>query len=250
MGCIALLTDFGLDDHYVGVLHAVLENRAPGIPRIDLGHGVPPGDLRAGAFLLRESWTYLPEDTVVLVVIDPGVGGPRKAVAVRCGSRHVVGPDNGILRAPGLPDEAVDLGRPEGISTTFHGRDLFAPAAARLAMGAGIDDLGIQLDPLFLVPSPLPDPVATTDGWDGEIIHVDHFGNLITNIPASDEIRCIRWREGSTSLRVESYGQAPEGEIVFLHSSSATIELGCREASAALKSGLKARDPIRALTLK
>jgi S-adenosylmethionine hydrolase len=139
MRSIVLLTDFGLSDHYVGVLHAVLERDAPGAARIDLGHELSAGDIWQACYLLRCSWPHLPPQAVVLAVVDPGVGTERRAVAVKVGDRRLVAPDNGLAGSIAPADEVVLLDRqrmelPEP-SHTFHGRDLFAPAAARLAGG-------------------------------------------------------------------------------------------------------------------
>ncbi len=186
---VVLLTDFGRSDTYAGVLHAVIEREAPGTPRVDLVHDIPPGDVWAACFHLRTAWPHLPPDAVVLVVVDPGVGTDRRAVAVQLERRWLVAPDNGLAAAIGSADRVIDLdaaamGLPEP-STTFHGRDLFAPAAARLARGDDPSMLGAE-GSTSLVPSPLPEPRHGPDGSiHGAVVHVDRFGNVITNVPAN-----------------------------------------------------------------
>ena len=242
---VALLSDFGLEDHYAGVLHAVLERDAPGVARVDLGHRVPFGDVWAGSFLLRSAWPHLPAASVVLAVIDPGVGTTRRAVAARLGERFLVAPDNGLATAVGVPDEAValdpvrmDLPTP---SPTFHGRDLFAPAAARVARGEPLFALGSPVEPGGLEGCPLPEPVATSVGWLTTILWVDRFGNLVTNLPASlvDDVAAVRLEAGRRLRRVETYGEADEGEAVALLGSSELLELAVNRGSAAEVLGLQ-----------
>ncbi len=246
---IVLLSDFGRDDHYTGVLHAVLMRDAPAAERLDLVHGVPRGDIWAGCFFLRAAWPYLPDAAVVLAVVDPGVGGARRPLAVRVGSRWLVAPDNGLAAACGPATaprtsravvvlEAARMGLPEP-SATFHGRDLFAPAAARLARGEPAAALGTATSPSTLCPCPLPEPVSTADRIRGAIIHVDIFGNLVTNlpadaVPASAVVTC-----GQPLRRVGSYGEGRRDEVVVLEGSSGYLELAvnCGSAAATLAVG-------------
>ena len=244
MSSIALLTDFGLRDHYVGVLHAVLDREAPGIPRIDLCHEVPPGDTATAAFFLRESWRWLEEETVVLVIVDPGVGSSRRAVVARVGERFIIAPDNGILCSAGRPDEAREIAVEGEISSTFHGRDLFAPAAARLALELSLENFGARVDPTTLQTSPLPEARKIPGGYSGKVIHVDRFGNLITNIPFSERMRRVSWEGGETSTGIRFYDEAPPGRVCFLSSSSAFVELAMRRESAADASGLRRGDVV------
>jgi S-adenosyl-L-methionine hydrolase (adenosine-forming) len=183
---ILFLSDFGLDDEYVGLCHAVMARVAPDARVIDLHHGIPPRDVTAGALTLAQSVGYAPDDSVYLAVVDPGVGTARRGIAVQAGPAMLVGPDNGVLslaaEALGGVRRAVALepGRvvPWPVSDTFHGRDVFAPAAARLATGAGPLDVGteIEIDTIseLLVGEPLVEDrrVATT------VIGVDRFGNV------------------------------------------------------------------------
>ena len=179
---ITLLTDFGAGSEYVGALHAVLAASCPGGERIDLAHDIPPGDVRLGALTLARLAPLLP-GAVHLAVVDPGVGGPRRAAAVRlAGGGALVGPDNGLLgpAAAALGAmEAVALHEPDpAIPSTFHGRDLFAPAAARLAAGAPLPELGVPFHPVGLLAPDLPAPRAAPGSLTAPIVAVDRFGNL------------------------------------------------------------------------
>jgi S-adenosylmethionine hydrolase len=245
-----LLTDFGHDDHYVGVLHAVLEREAPGVTRIDLGHGVKPGDIWDACFQLRCAWPHLPNDCVVMAVIDPGVGTDRRAVAVTLGSRSLVTPDNGIAAAVSGATAAVVLDwRRMGIeepSKTFHARDLFAPAAARLVRGMDAREFGDTIDVGSLLPCPLPDPVRSVSGLEGVIVHVDHFGNLVTNVRGSEATlsATATWRAGRTSRRVQTYGEARAEEVVLIEGSAGFLELAVNCGSAADATGLERGDTV------
>ena len=247
---IALLTDFGHADHYVGVLHAVIEREAPGAVRIDLGHGLQAGDIWDACFQLRCAWHHLPADCVVMAIVDPGVGTGRRAVAVTVGSRSLVAPDNGIAAAvPEASAAAILDWRCLGLdepSKTFHGRDLFAPAAARLASGADARDFGEEIDTNSLMKCPLPVPVITGSEIDGVILHVDGFGNLVTNVRA-DEIgrsATAAWRAGCTSRRVATYSEARPDEVVLIEGSAGYMELAVNCGSAAEATALERADAV------
>ena len=247
---IALLTDFGHADHYVGVLHAVIEREAPGAVRIDLGHGLRAGDIWDACFQLRCAWSHLPADCVVMAVVDPGVGTGRRAVAVAVGSRSLVAPDNGIASAIPTARAAVVLDwRRMGLaepSKTFHGRDLFAPAAARLACGADSRDFGEEIETNTLVTCPLPDPVITSPEINAVILHVDGFGNLVTNVRGEDlgNPTTASWGEGRASRRVATYGEAQADEVVLIEGSAGYLELAVNCGSAAEATGLERGDAV------
>lgn len=250
MNCVALLTDFGRVDHYAGVLHAVLARDAPGVDRLDLTHDVPAGDVWGACFRLRCAVDWLPFDAVVLAVVDPGVGTRRRSVVARVGRRWIVAPDNGLAGALGPADEAVELMADSmdlpAPSSTFHGRDLFAPAAARLARGDVARSLGAAVDPTGLEPSPLPDPEPTTIGCRGVVLHVDRFGNVVTNVSAGDLPAGSRVRAGDAvfDLWVRTYGEAPADEVVLLRGSSGLLELAVNQGSAAEVTGLDRGDAV------
>ncbi len=247
---VALLTDFGIEDHYVGVLHAVLEREAPGIVRIDLGHSLEAGDILGACFQLKCAWPHLPGDCVVMAIVDPGVGTNRRVVVVTIGSRSILAPDNGLANAIPGATSAIDLDwRNAGLtepSKTFHGRDLFAPAAARLANGGTARELGEEIALDSLVQCPLPAPVATAAGVEGVILHVDRFGNLVTNVHGADAPKIIAagWHAGQASRRVGTYGEAGPEEVVILEGSSGYLELAVNCGSAADATGLERGDSV------
>ncbi len=233
---ITLLTDFGLVDSYVGELKAALLSLVPGAMLIDITHEVSPGDLRAAQYLLARTWHRFPRGTVHLAVVDPGVGTERRAVAaVAAGAEgHAfVAPDNGLLSF--LPADAafVALAIPPTGSPTFHGRDVFAPAAARLALGVALTDLGSPIaDPCRV---PLPAPRADGRGWVGEVIHIDHFGTLVTNLPgaaAAPGGRMLVAGRDAGPLR-RTFADVARGTLVAYVGSGGTIEIAVREGSAA-----------------
>ncbi|MEL6444331.1 MAG: SAM-dependent chlorinase/fluorinase [Bacteroidota bacterium] len=251
---ITLLTDFGSQDGYVAAMKGVVLARAPGARLVDVSHEVAPQDVMAAAFVLRQAWPHFPPGTVHLVVVDPGVGTERRAVAARFGDHLVVGPDNGLFPlafAPSIvgdvasaqPDEAVVLDDPKMWRTaepsrTFHGRDLFAPAAAALASGAPLADLGSPLDALR--PMHWLQPQADAHGIQGWVLHLDRFGNAITNIPralveAHADGRAVKGYVGSTILRgiQPTYGAVAEGDPLLLYGSDGLLEVGVRGGSAA-----------------
>ena len=190
---ICFLTDFGLQDDFVGTCHGVIERIAPGTRVIDITHGIPPQAVMQGALVLASTLPYMPTG-VHLAVVDPGVGGVRRALALRDQEgRLFVGPDNGLLlpaaERAGIAD-VRELATPEyaleSISRTFHGRDLFAPAAAHLARGVPIEELGPPVDPEALVRLDLPQPVFRDGAVDATMLYVDSFGNIALNLTRAD----------------------------------------------------------------
>ena len=246
---VALLTDFGHADHYVGVLHAVLEREAPGVVRLDLGHDLDAGDIWAASFQLRCAWPHLPGGCVVVAVIDPGVGTSRRGVALAVGDRFLVAPDNGLATAIGPAAEVVTLDSHrmglEEPSATFHGRDLFAPAAARLAAGADLLSLGEEYVADSLLSCPLPAPVRAGSRIEGTILHVDRFGNLVTNVRAEDHTDVTTAAfVGRTARLVRAYADAQPDEVVLLEGSAGYLELAINCGSAADATSLERGDPV------
>lgn len=235
---ITLLTDFGTVDGWVGVMKGVLASLAPGVAVDDISHDLPPGDVAGAARALGRYWNRYPPGTVHLVVVDPGVGTPRRTLAVEGAGRMVVAPDNGV--ATPLLDStswrAVTLENPAYLgperSSTFHGRDIFAPAAAHLAVGVELGVLGRPVtDPLRLV---APLPTGRPGHARGVVVAVDRFGNLATNIPedwvaAGDRVRV----EGRTVSVVGTFGSVEPGELLALVNSDGVLEIAVREGSAA-----------------
>ena len=252
---LVLLSDFGLDDYYTGVLHAVLARDAAESDRIDLTHNVTPGDVWEGCYQLRCAWSYLPQQAVVLAVVDPTVGSRRRAVAVRIEHRWLVAPDNGLATAVGPATEAWALD-PQRIglpvpSETFHGRDVFAPAAARLARGESAVVLGTPTSPQEMQPCPLPEPRQGSRGLIGTILHVDRFGNLITNLWPSQVPKrgAICGGGHKVDRRVRAYCEAPENRVAFLAGSTGMLELVVNRGSAAEKLGLTRGDQVEVVTI-
>ena len=189
---ITLTTDYGLRDGYVAAVKGVILGVAPNATLVDVTHQIGPGDIRHGAIVLASVWSYFPPRTVHMVVVDPGVGTSRRLLAARFADRVFVGPDNGLITLVdrGWPREAMHVlenpvWRLEPVSATFHGRDIMAPAAARLALGAAIEESGPACDDPVLLP--IPESVRESNGdVRGAVMHVDHFGNLITNLTSGD----------------------------------------------------------------
>jgi S-adenosylmethionine hydrolase len=195
MAVVTFLSDYGLGDDFVGVCHGVIARIAPQVRVIDVTHGIARQDVRAGALVLRRALEYMPVG-VHLAVVDPGVGGPRRAVALRCGDgdRRLVGPDNGLLwlaaqRFDGVA-EAVDIGRSklrlEPVSASFHGRDVFAPVAAHLAAGTPLADAGEPLDPTTLVALQLPRAHVADHRVVAHVLHADVYGNVLLDATPED----------------------------------------------------------------
>jgi len=231
-GIVTLLTDFGLDDAYVGAMKGAILALYPKASIVDLSHGVRPFAMLQGAFLLDSAWRSFPAGTVHMAVVDPGVGTNRKAIAFKAADHFFVGPDNGVFTFLTEPiSETVELATPPEAAPTFHGRDLFGPVAARLAAGAAIAELGT---PCGQGPLRLPDAWASKVGeaWRAQALHCDHFGNVITNLPIRALAR-IKAINGMRVRTVETYEEAQPKELVALVGSSGRIEFALREGSAA-----------------
>jgi S-adenosylmethionine hydrolase len=247
---ISFLSDFGLADEFVGVVHGVLAKLAPDSRVIDVGHGTPPGDIKAAALSLTRAIQYLPEG-VALVVVDPGVGSERKALAVETDWGFFVGPDNGVLTPAvammGGASLMVSIDNPEARipspGETFHGRDVFAPAAALLASGeAAIQDLGPEVGPDQVQPLLLPLPEIDGNTVTGEGWWVDRFGNVETNI-GPDDLAGIGLAPGSTlTVRigasllsipwVAAYSDVEPGEPLVHVDSAGLIAIAVRDGAA------------------
>lgn len=241
---ITLLSDFGTADGYLAEVKGVLLSEAPGVSLHDLSHDIPPHDVDAARLAVARYWHRFPAGTVHLVVVDPGVGTGRAAIVVSSEGRFLVGPDNGVLSPallrPGAT--AVELAVPAGAAPTFHGRDVFAPAAAALARGASPASLG----PPFANPTirRTPEPVREADGWTrGEVIVVDRFGNAVTNLPG---VQVREVRVGNREVPVgRAYGVVEPGEPVALVGSSGLLEIAVRDGSASAALGLARGSVVR-----
>ncbi|OIO98681.1 MAG: hypothetical protein AUK03_00950 [Anaerolineae bacterium CG2_30_64_16] len=252
MTIITLTTDFGLADGYVGIMKGVILGIAPAARLIDLSHDILPQDVRGAAYVLARAAPYFPGGTVHLAVVDPGVGGERRPVLVQTERALYVGPDNGVfthaLAEPGARAWVLDrpafwLSEP---SRTFHGRDIFAPIAAHLAHGVLPDQVGQPIDdPVRLS---LAQPVRHADGHiSGQVMHVDRFGNLITDIPA-DWGETGRWTCRVAGQQIThvcaTYADGAPGALVALISSGNTLEVAVRDGNAARRLDVKAGEPV------
>ena len=241
--CITLTTDFGTRDGYVAALKGSLLRRAPEALLIDVSHEIEPGAIASGAFVLSQAAPYFPADTVHLIVVDPEVGSARRGLAAQIGAQRFVAPDNGLLTPfldqPALATRVHELTRAElwnpVVSPVFHGRDVFGPVAGHLAAGGALEDVGPPLDVGSLVRLPEP-PIHSEDGARvGVVVHVDRFGNLVTNLrPDPGEQGGARVEAaGRTLALVRIYADVAQGELTALVGSSGRIEVACRGGSAA-----------------
>ncbi len=231
-GIVTLLTDFGLDDAYVGAMKGAILTMHPKTTIIDLSHGVRPFAVLQGAFLLDSAWRSFPVGSVHVAIVDPGVGTDRKAIAFKAADHFFAGPDNGLFTFLTEPiSETVALATPPEAAPTFHGRDVFGPVAARLAAGTALAELG---RPQGQEPLRLPDAWASKVGeaWRAQVLHCDHFGNVITNLPIRALAR-IKVINGAPVRTVETYEEAHPNELVALVGSSGRIEFALRQGSAA-----------------
>jgi S-adenosylmethionine hydrolase len=237
---ITLLTDFGTSDSYVAEVKGVLLRGAPGAVLVDVSHAVPPGNISTAAYLLGRTWRHFPAGTVHLVVVDPGVGSTRRAVAVGREGHLFVAPDNGVLTPViGPGSEVWTLAEPEGASPTFHGRDLFAPAAARLATGATLADVGaLVLEPPVLLASPIPQYEGKK--VHGEVIHVDRYGNLVTTLTSAvvPPYAILVSEEMEIGPIRRTFSDVAKGELLAYWGSSGHLEVAVRDGSAARRLGI------------
>ncbi|MBI4377432.1 MAG: SAM-dependent chlorinase/fluorinase [Elusimicrobia bacterium] len=232
---IALLTDFGSRDSFVATMKGVILSLAPKAPIIDLCHEIPPQDLRAAAFQLRTAEPYFPPASLFVCVVDPGVGSRRKIIWGENGRHQFLAPDNGLLswlqrpirRWRSVENKGLFLPK---LSATFHGRDIFAPVAARLWLGLPPARLGPAMDrPIVL---PFPKVEATAKGVRGEILYIDRFGNAITNLSHADigDCRSVAFRGKSLGAPRSQYAQTERGRPLALFGSSGFLELSVRDS--------------------
>ncbi len=234
---IALFTDFGLQDPYLGQVHAVLAEQAHGIPVIDLFHAVPRFDIRAGAYLLPAYTQFFTQDTVFLCVVDPGVGGARAPVVVEADGRCYVGPDNGLFHILARRASRVECRqirwRPSRLSATFHARDLFAPVAATLARGA--------------LPDMVPGTLASPSGsWPDDLPHIlycDHYGNAITGLRAAEVSRKAKLQVHRHVLSyARTFSEVPQGQAFWYENANGLVEIAVNQGRAQQVLGLALGD--------
>jgi S-adenosyl-L-methionine hydrolase (adenosine-forming) len=235
---VTLLSDFGSQDVYVGVMKGVIAQINSTLTIIDLTHQVPPQNIAAGRFHLINAYPYFPKGTVHIAVVDPGVGSERRAIAIQLQDGFLVGPDNGLFS--GILDQhgaiaAVELTnsnywRTSEPSATFHGRDIFAPVGAHLASGIPLEELGTAIDLTSLKQMPLADCTRTEGAIAGTIQHIDHFGNLITNIPGR-EVAGKNWSVAIAEFTIpgkQTYADSPPGNLLALVGSHGWVEIAIK----------------------
>ena len=261
---VALLTDFGLEDIYVGVMKGVISNIFPDSQVVDITHAIRPQSVREGAFALMNSYHYFPKGTTFCVVVDPGVGSTRLPIAVKTDDYQFIAPDNGVLSyALSMADneyEVVSLENPEyqleQVSNTFHGRDIFSPAAAYIARGdVSLSEFGEQLEKIFMFP--MPQMEYDQHRLIGEVMHLDHFGNIITSIGRfkwhnENELKLdALWNKNVPPMMIQSqkaqitihsqtihgishaYHEASRGGILAQIDSNGFLEIGANQDDAA-----------------
>ena len=252
-GVVTLLTDFGLDDAYVGTLRGVLLGINPRARLVDLTHTVPPQDVRRASRLLESAWRFFPPGTVHLAVVDPGVGTARRPIAVRAGGHCFVGPDNGLLGfcfdVPGARGVVLTERRyhRRPVSRTFQGRDIFAPVAAHCSRGVRLAALGPPLrSPVRLLRS---EPRRRGARVDGEVVLVDRFGNLLTNLrgsalPGPADRGVLRIGGARVRGLAGTYAARPRGALGAVVDSTGQVEVFVREGSARQRLGLEPGAPV------
>jgi S-adenosylmethionine hydrolase len=259
---ITFLTDFGLRDDFVGVCRGVIKRIAPEAQILDLSHGIGPQAVREGALMLARAIPYLPEG-IHLAVVDPGVGGDRRAIAIRTADgRHFVGPDNGLLSLA-APSEAVEavcsLTNPryhlQPVSRTFHARDIFAPAAAHLANGVALGELGDEVDPVTLVRVVLPKPEVSRDALRATVLAIDRFGNLELNLSREhvdafgvrpgDRVELMFALDPYYAVVAETYVDARRGELLLYEDSYGAFSIAISGGDAAGLTGAVPGDSVR-----
>ena len=261
MSVITLMTDFGIKDGTVGVMKGVIWGICPTAQISDLSHMIQAQNIREAAYIFARSVPYFPKGSIHVVVVDPGVGTNRRPMAAQIGDWFYVGPDNGTVTGlleraeqSGWKSEFVELNRKEywlkDISHTFHGRDIFSPVAAHLANDVSLHELGTPFnDPVWLQ---LPKPEKTKAGWRGEVTHIDHFGNIATNIriehlgDALGQKENIVVRLDGIEIKgmVNTFGERSVGETIALIGSTGNLGIAVVNGNAAAKLGVKLGDVI------
>ena len=255
MSVITITTDFGQKDGFVGTMKGVIWKICPAVQIADITHEVPPQDIFTGAMALWRAVPFFPAGSIHIAVVDPGVGTHRRPMAACLGDQYFVGPDNGLFtflihdaEKAGLPIQCVELNKTEywlpAVSRTFHGRDIFAPAAAHLAAGVPFENLGTPFtDPVFLS---IPKPKRTDKGWIAHITVIDAFGNLTTDLNAEllGGRRDVHLQLKASEINgiIASYGQSQPGELVAVVDSEGYVEVAVVNGSAAARLGAKLGD--------
>lgn len=257
MPIITLLTDFGLRDTFIGVMKGVIWSIAPNVQIVDLTHEIPPQRVVDGALAIAGAAPYFPAGTIHVCVVDPGVGTARRSMLAAIGDQYFIGPDNGLFSL--LIEKAKDLTTPPvyialnkprfwlpQVSNSFHGRDIFAPVAAHLANGIKIEELGDPFENPVLISIPMPQ--KTADGWLGQVMLVDHFGNLVTNL-TREQLKpgvgvIISVKNTTINGVVDTFGSKPAGELIVMLDSSGHLAISMVNGSAADRLGVRVDEPV------
>lgn len=258
MNCISLMTDFGIKDGNVGVMKGVIWSINPAAQIADLSHMIGAQNILEAAFILGRSAPYFPQDSVHVVVVDPGVGTARRPVAARLGSQFFVGPDNGVMTVllewaeqNGGPVEIVHLDQRKywlpQVSDVFHGRDIFSPVAAHLSGGVPLRSLGTPIiDPVRLS---IPRPELVGGVWHASVVHIDHFGNVATNLMRQhlaewgDSV-VVRLRGKQLRGLARTFGERPVGELIALYGSTGNLIISVVNGSAQAALQAQVGDPV------
>jgi S-adenosylmethionine hydrolase len=262
--CVAFLSDYGYRDPFVGVCHAAIARVDTSIPVIDLTHGIAPQNIRGGAIALADAIPFLPRDAVVIAVVDPGVGGERRAVAVQTFDGQIlIGPDNGVLSAAialcGGAEEVAELSQSPWALTptaeTFHGRDIFSPVAAHLATGAALAGAGQPLDPAILVSIDLPRPVVGESDLSAEVLDIDVFSNVrlaaarvdLEELGVADGARVEIETAGlRTPARfVKTFADVEPHEPLVFEDANGSLSIAINQGHAAAELGIKLGTTVR-----
>ncbi len=267
MSIITLTTDFGYEDSYAAAMKGVILTINPQATIVDVTHAVPPQDIHAGAFALMGAAPYFPKGTVHVAVVDPDVGSERRAIAMQAAGQFFVGPDNGVLTLAAQAHnlrrklalvrlsstiKAVQLMNPEywltEVSSTFHGRDIFASVAAHLSNGEPLDNFGLPIEDYTLIE--LTSPNERDDALLGEIMYVDRFGNLICNIldwriPEARAIAHVEVGQACIEGICQTYADGEKGQPLALFGSNGFLEIAVRDGNAAKQLGVRVGDAIR-----
>ncbi|MBS1858298.1 MAG: SAM-dependent chlorinase/fluorinase [Acidobacteria bacterium] len=243
---LTLTTDFGLDDHYVGAMKGVILGICPNAQVVDISHGVKPFEITEGAYTIAQAWRCFPPRTVHVVVVDPGVGSSRRPILVEAGGQYFIGPDNGVLSMVYLAEPAKvrlisnqHLFR-QPVSRTFHGRDIFAPVAAHVAAGLSPAYVGDPIDN-YLKPDFVKPHRTGKRTWIGQILKIDHFGNIITNFHVAEfgdlTLRNFQLEMGPVCVNVlaRNYTECSPGELFLVLGSAGYYEVSMAQGSAAAK---------------
>lgn len=255
MPIVTLTTDFGLADHFVGTMKGVILAIAPRATLVDVTHQIAPYDVNEAAFVIAQAWRYFLKRTIHVVVVDPGVGSARRAILAEAGGQFFIAPDNGVLSMiyDAAPHKVRVISNPKlmakNVSRTFHGRDVFAPAAAHLAKGAPASQFGKSIADYVRIPHLKPKQIAP-HVWTGTVLKVDRFGNLITSLHIDDfagiKTRPFELRIGAERIHrlALTYADAAIGELAAIVGSSGYIEVAANQASAAKTLGCGSGSPV------